>query len=183
MGPVDSMLAAINRLERWVSRERRLTRMPLRIIGFVIVMVVMVISNLIAVIRWPFAVIARPLVGRKSQSPGQGGNNQVIPVDEVSLARLTGSGQPVLVDFWADWCGPCVMMNRSLERLAERHGDACRIAKVNATTQSQLVKEYGVRGLPTLILFDNGKEVKRHAGALSLSELESFLGNGVAGSL
>jgi thioredoxin 1 len=179
MKPVDAILALINRMERWVHRERRLTRLPLRILASVVLLMVMVISNLLAVIRWPFAVISRLVIGGKRHSSGQRSDQAIIPVDEAALERLIDSRQAVLVDFWAEWCGPCVMMNRSLERLAEIHGDACRIAKVNATTQGRLTKAFGVRGLPTLILFANGEEIRRHAGALSLGELESFIGLGV----
>jgi len=177
---IDSILGAINRLEHWLERERRLRFLPLKTLGYLLLVIIMLISNLLAVIRWPAAVIGRLLNKSRDRGLKDGGDKQVVVVDEGSLNRLLANRQTVLVDFWAEWCGPCVMMNRSLEQLAERQGDACRVAKVNASSQRQLTRAYSVRGLPTLILFENGKEVKRHAGALSLSELEKFIGRGGA---
>jgi len=91
---------------------------------------------------------------------------------EVATDRLT------LVDFWAEWCGPCIMMNPFLEKLVERHPGEIQVLKVNANFSQSLMEELGIRGLPTLLLYRNGQEIGRHAGGMSLRELERFCGLG-----
>jgi thioredoxin 1 len=75
------------------------------------------------------------------------------------------SEQPVLVDFWAAWCGPCRMLAPTVEAVAEQYAGAARVVKVNADENPETAARYGVRGLPTLILFKGGKEYERIVGA------------------
>lgn len=87
--------------------------------------------------------------------------------DEVVNSEL------VLIDFYADWCGPCKMLIPNLEKLEETNG--ILIKKVNVDNSRELAKKYGVMTIPTLILFSNGKELKRHIGYLSIEELQEFI--------
>lgn len=80
---------------------------------------------------------------------------------------------PVLVDFWAAWCAPCRALAPVLEDLAARHGDALRIAKVDTDAEAALYAEYGIRSLPTLVVFRAGKAVTQVVGAQPLSALEA----------
>lgn len=87
--------------------------------------------------------------------------------DEVVNSEL------VLIDFYADWCGPCKMLIPNLEKLEETSG--ILIKKVNVDNSRELAKKYGVMTIPTLILFSNGRELKRHIGYLSVEELQEFI--------
>ncbi len=96
--------------------------------------------------------------------------------DRETLTAMIDSGRTVLVDFRAAWCGPCLMMAPALERLAAQCGDGCLVAKVDTVRHAALAGEHGVRALPTLILFRDGAELTRYAGALSYGELRAWAG-------
>ncbi|MQY22972.1 thioredoxin [Nocardia macrotermitis] len=86
-------------------------------------------------------------------------------VDATFAQDVLGSAKPVLVDFWADWCGPCKMVAPVLEEIATTHGDKLTIAKVDADANPTTSRDYGIMSLPTMILFSEGKEIKRIVGA------------------
>lgn len=92
---------------------------------------------------------------------------------------VLGSDKPVLVDFWASWCGPCKMVAPVLEEIAAAHGDKLTVAKVDADANPTSSRDYGVMALPTMILFSGGNEAKRIVGAKGkaalLRELEGII--------
>lgn len=88
--------------------------------------------------------------------------------------EVLDSSVPVLVDFWATWCGPCQMVLPIIEELAEEVKDA-KICKVNVDEEMELAKEYRVMSIPTLIVFKDGKKVKSAVGAKSKEELLDML--------
>ncbi len=84
------------------------------------------------------------------------------------------SKQTVLLDFWADWCGPCKMLSPVIDEIAQE-SDAVKVGKVNVDQEPELAQQYGIMSIPTLILFQDGSEVKRTSGARSKQELLAWL--------
>lgn len=81
------------------------------------------------------------------------------------------SEKPVLVDFYADWCGPCQMMGPVIEEISEELDGKAKVGKINVDENPDVAVEYNVMSIPTLIIFKNGKEVKRYVGVTSKEEL------------
>jgi len=85
------------------------------------------------------------------------------------------STAPVLVDYWAEWCGPCKMIAPVLEEIAREYGGRVKVAKLNIDENPATPPKYGIRGIPTLMLFKNGGVEATKVGAVSKSQLSAFL--------
>ncbi len=95
--------------------------------------------------------------------------------DETFKQDVLSAPGPVLVDFWAEWCGPCKMVGPILEDLAKEYGDRLTIAKVDIDSNPMSPNTYGVRGIPTMILFKDGKVVDTAVGAKPKGALKSWI--------
>lgn len=104
-------------------------------------------------------------------------------IDYVSDAEFEGkvlkSELPVLVDFWAEWCGPCKMIAPILQEIASEYDGKLKIAKLNIDDNPATPPKYGIRGIPTLMLFKNGNVEATKVGAVSKSQLSAFLDSNI----
>ena len=103
------------------------------------------------------------------------GQNTKTVTDQSFEADVLGADKPVLVDFWAEWCGPCRMIAPSLEELATELDGRLTVAKINIDENPDTPGRYGVRGIPTMLLFKNGEAVAQKVGAAPRSQIQQWL--------
>jgi len=99
--------------------------------------------------------------------------------DDTFESEVLRAQHPVLVDYWAEWCGPCKAIAPTLEEVAKEYSGKLKVAKVNVDENQEIPKKYGIRGIPTLMLFKNGNIEATKVGALSKSQLTAFLDSNI----
>lgn len=99
--------------------------------------------------------------------------------DETFEPEVLKSDTPVLVDYWAEWCGPCKSIAPILDEVAREYEGRLKIAKINVDENQQTPAKFGIRGIPTLMLFKNGNVEATRVGALSKSQLTAFLDSNI----
>jgi thioredoxin len=103
-------------------------------------------------------------------------SDQIVSTTDANFeSDVLKSNLPVLVDYWAEWCGPCKMIAPILDEIASSYEGKLRIAKVNVDENAQLTQKYGIRSIPTLMLFKDGNVQAQKIGALSKSQLAAFI--------
>lgn len=96
--------------------------------------------------------------------------------DENFESEVINSDEPVLVDFWAEWCGPCKIIAPAVEAVAEKFRGKVRVAKLNVDENPETAKRFSIRGIPSLLLFERGEVVDQAVGIQSRTELEALIG-------
>jgi thioredoxin 1 len=105
-----------------------------------------------------------------------------IDVNEENFDSVViNSDKPVLVDFWAEWCGPCKMLTPTIEAIAEEYKDKSSIVKINVDDAPAIATKYGIRSIPSILLFSNGDVIEQRVGAVSKEELTSLLDKTIEG--
>ena len=103
-------------------------------------------------------------------------SEKITNVSKDSFAEdVLESERPVLVDYWAEWCGPCKLIAPILDEIAEEYGEKVKVCKVNVDENQETAARFAVRGIPTLMLFKNGEVEATKVGALNKSQLAAFL--------
>ena len=105
------------------------------------------------------------------------------PVDLTTAgfhSQIVNSEIPVLVDFWAEWCGPCKMMAPAFEKSAAALEPNVRLAKLNTENEQQIAAQFDIRSIPTMILFKDGKEIARQSGAMMGGQIEQWVASQLA---
>jgi len=103
-------------------------------------------------------------------------SEQIVHLSDDSFeAEVLQSGLPVLVDYWAEWCGPCKMIAPVLDEIAGEYADRIKVAKLNIDDNPNTPPRYGIRGIPTLMLFKDGEVEATKVGAVSKSQLTAFI--------
>jgi thioredoxin 1 len=100
---------------------------------------------------------------------------KALELTDATIEATIKSDKPVLVDFWAEWCGPCKMIGPAVEELASDYEGRAVVAKINVDENPQVVAKYGVRSIPTLLVFKNGQIVDKQIGAVPKSVLNGKL--------
>jgi thioredoxin 1 len=107
-------------------------------------------------------------------------SDQIIHTSDDSFEQdVLQSAIPVLVDYWAEWCGPCKMIAPILDEVAKEYAGRIKVAKLNIDENQQTPPKYGIRGIPTLMLFKNGNVEATKVGALSKSQLTAFIDSNI----
>jgi thioredoxin 2 len=117
----------------------------------------------------------------KSELPRVSGPVEVTTAAEFD-SLTSSSALPVVVDFWAPWCGPCKMVAPEIEKLAARRAGQWLIVKLNTDEVDGVGERLGIRSIPTMAVFSNGREIARTAGARPASDIEAFVTNALTGA-
>jgi thioredoxin 1 len=101
--------------------------------------------------------------------------NKTVEITDANFQDIINSDKPVLVDFWAEWCGPCLMLGPTVEELAEEMEGKAVVGKLNVDLNPNVTNQFGIRSIPTLMVFKNGKMVNKQIGVVPKDTLAKML--------
>ena len=133
---------------------------------YILAFIVFMSTTLYAQLTMPFRLLRKAFTREAENQP-------ILKMTAANIDAVLDREPLVLIDFWAEWCGPCIVMEPALEKFAADNREVC-VAKVNADVNPAIVKRFNIRGLPQFVLMRHGREVKRHAGPMTISELQRF---------
>lgn len=161
MNILESLIHFQNKAEKDFNNQKSLRN----VLSYILALIVFLSSTLIAGLTWPIRSVLK-LFNRKK-------NIEIRQIDSKNIDTILKTKDIVLMNFSAEWCGPCLLMNKILKEFILEQNDIY-VAKINADTNSDILKKYGIRGIPQFLLINKGEEVKRHNGPMSLNELKRF---------
>jgi len=159
---IEKIIEYQNQSEISYERTKNLSTISNYIVAFIL----FILSTIIAGLTFPIRYIYKKIVKNKNDS-------DILEPDEKNFDTILNKEKLILIDFWAEWCGPCVMMSSIIEKFAAESKNI-KVIKVNADFNKNIIEKYQIRGLPQFILVKNGKEIKRFAGAMTKSDLIKF---------
>ena len=159
---LEKIIKYQNDSERNFETEKNLKT----ILNYIIAFILFLISTIIAAFTFPFRYIFKKIFKSNNDST-------IIQLNEKNIDSILRNEKMILIDFWAEWCGPCVMMSSIIEKFASESKNI-RVAKVNADLNKKIIEKYQIRGLPQFLLIENGEEIKRFAGAMTMTDLNRF---------
>jgi len=159
---IEKIIKFQNDSENNFEKEKNLKTISNYMIAFMLFF----IATIIAAFTFPFRCIFKKIYKRNSDST-------IIQLNEKNIDSILSNEKTILIDFWAEWCGPCVMMSAIIEKFAAESKNIS-VAKVNADLNKKIIEKYQIKGLPQFVLIENGKEIKRFAGAMTMNDLNKF---------
>jgi len=115
------------------------------------------------------------LIKKKMEQMSKGASNQLIELSEKNFDEIAAGSKPVLVDFWASWCGPCQFMLPIFDKLAKKYNDRVIFARLNVDDNQSIATRFDVYAIPTFIVFKDGKAIDRAIGAVGETGLEGLI--------
>ncbi len=160
------MLEKIIKYQNASEREFETSKNIKTIINYIIAFILFILSTIIAGLTFPIRYIYKKIFKKNNIS-------KIIQLNEKNFETVLTKEKMILIDFWAEWCGPCLMMSSIIEKFAYESKNV-RVAKVNADLNKKIIEKYKIRGLPQFVLIENGEEIKRFAGAMTMNDLNRF---------